>query len=226
MNFVITLTTFFLLVLAVQIAFSADSNLLRKNRDGEDPPDPPVPDTRLITSRVTKAHQVLHEGLEIYLGIAEKNLSYCLDRMFKRRQEYKDEFNQTISSYKKVFSFILDQHQEILVHNYAVGQFNKDKLDLCSVARYLSHQPELDEHRRTIMKRMSDALGYKCHPCTPYKRRQSGESKVPQTADIEINYLKPVVCNNSHTADPVMMMAITPSSTSRPESVPPGKNQN
>jgi len=40
------------------------------------------------------------------------------------------------------------------VHNYAIGQFDKDKLDLCSVARYLSHQTSVED-RGTILKRVS-----------------------------------------------------------------------
>ena len=35
------------------------------------------------------------------------------------------------------------------------------------------------------MKRMGDALGYRCHPCTPYKRKQHGVTYVPSIDGID-----------------------------------------
>ena len=61
---------------------------------------------------------------------------------------------------------------------------------MCSVARYLSHQHSVSD-RKTLMKRMGDALEYRCHPCTPYKRKQYGETKVPDTSNINPDGVSP-----------------------------------
>jgi len=45
---------------------------------------------------------------------------------------------------------------------------------------------------------MGDALGYRCHPCTPYKRREHGDTPVPNTENISPNGVSPeeslIVC--------------------------------
>jgi len=83
--------------------------------------------------------------LQQFLGFKDTDLGTYLNYLiYKRTEPFVDEYGQVIRVYKKVFRFIWEQHNETLVQNYAVGQFNKDKLDLCSVARYLSHQPTVD----------------------------------------------------------------------------------
>jgi len=122
--------------------------------------------------------------LQQYLEFKDLDLgTYLSHLIYKRTEPFKDEYGQVIRAYKKVFRFIWEQHNETLVQNYAIGQFDKDKLNLCSVARYLSHQPKV-EQRGTIMKRMGDALEYMCHPCTPYTPKQYSETVVPSTDGI------------------------------------------
>ena len=53
---------------------------------------------------------------------------------------YFDEYGEVISSYKELFSNIWKQYNETLCENYAAKQFEKDRLDLCSSAKFLSHQ--------------------------------------------------------------------------------------
>ncbi len=159
--------------------------------DGNLPSFPVVQDLRLQSSYIVDAHEVLREGLQQFLGFNYANLgTYLNDLIHKRTEPFVDEYGQVIRVYKKVLRFIWEQHNETLVQNYAVKRFNKDKLDLCSVARYLSHQPTV-EHRATIMKRMGDALGYRCHPCTPYTPKEHGETFVPSTDDIDPEGISP-----------------------------------
>lgn len=91
--------------------------------------------------------------------------------MRSQQEPFYDEFGQIITSYKKIFFFISEQVDEVAVGNYAIKQFDKDRHDLCSVARYLSHQIKYSGHK-TIIQRMGDALGSPCDPCIPYRRKQ------------------------------------------------------
>jgi len=103
--------------------------------------------------------------------------------IYNRTEPFIDENGQIIRNFKKVLRFIWEQHNETLVKNYKIREFNQDKLQLCSVARYLSHQPEVKE-RLTIIKRVGEALNYTCHPCTPYTPKQHSETFVPSIYDI------------------------------------------
>jgi len=151
------------------------------NRDGDLPTFPLQQDLRLKSSSIVNADEVLRKGLQQYLQFKDADLGTYLSHLIdKRRPPYTDEYGQIIQNYQKVFRFIWEQYNETLVQNYAIDQFNKDKLDLCSVARFLSHQSTVNQ-RETIMKRMGDALGYKCHPCTPYTPKQWSETIVPST---------------------------------------------
>lgn len=181
------------------------------------PKFPITTDLRRQSGNIAKAHEVLRKSLQEFLDFAEADLEIYLNQMIERVEPYIDEYGKEITIYKKVFSFILEQRQEVKVQNYAVSQFDKDKLDMCSVARYLSHQPAVKE-RRTLMKRMGDALGYRCHPCTPYKRRQYGETKVPDTNNISPDGVSPeeslIMCNSSSTLS-------TTGTTSQPSTTTP-----
>lgn len=117
-----------------------------------------------------------------FLDSDDADLGIYLSQMIQRTEPYINEYGQVIYNYKKVFRFISEQYNETVVQNYAVKQFDKDKLDLCSVARFLSHQPKIKD-RGSLMMRMGDSLQYRCHPCTPYKRRQYVETIVPKTDD-------------------------------------------
>jgi len=151
------------------------------NRDGDLPTFPLQQDLRLKSSSIVNADEVLRKGLEEYLQHKNSDLGTYLSYLInKRKLPFKDEYGQIIQNFKKVFRFIWEQYNETLVQNYAIDQFNKDKLDLCSVARFLSHQLTVNQ-RETIMKRMGDALGYKCHPCTPYTPKQWDETIIPST---------------------------------------------
>lgn len=108
----------------------------------------------------------------------------------KRIDPFVDEYGQEIRNYKKVLRFIWEQHNETLVHNYAITHFDKDKLDLCSAGRFLSHQTSV-QGRSTIMNRMSDALNYRCHPCTPYTPKQYDETTVPSISDTNLEGISP-----------------------------------
>lgn len=124
---------------------------------------------------------MIRKGLQEFLDFKDADLGTYLNHLIIQRTEpFVDEYGQVIRLYKKVFRFIWEQHNETLAHNYAVGQFDKDKLYLCSVARFLSHQSTV-EQRETIMKKMGDALKYRCHPCTPYTPKQYDETIIPST---------------------------------------------
>jgi len=156
----------------------------QRNRDGDLPTFPLQTDLRLKSFYIFNAHEVLRKALQQYLEFKELDLgSYLSHLIYKRTEPFKDEYGQDIRNYKKVFRFIWEQHNETLVQNYAIKQFDKDKLYLCSVARYLSHQPNV-EQRGTIMKRMGDALEYRCHPCTPYTPKEHDKTAVPSTDGI------------------------------------------
>lgn len=131
----------------------------------------------------------------------------------KRIEPFVDEFGQEIRNYKKVLRFIWEQHNETLVQNYAINHFDKDKLDLCSVARFLSHQTSVQD-RLTIMNRMSDALNYRCHPCTPYTPKQYYETTVPSTIDINLEGLSPeerlTLCKEPSDKDEVLANSSLP----------------
>ena len=143
------------------------------NRDDELPVFSPEPDLRRQSTNIANAHEVLRLTLQQYLDAKDSDLGVYLKSIRERPDPFQDEYGQVITSYKKVFLFISEQFDEFKTQNYAVNQYDKDKLHLCSVARYFSHQTSLKD-RQTLMKRMSDALDYKCHPCTPYKQKQYG----------------------------------------------------
>jgi len=115
-----------------------------------------------------------------------------LNFLIKNRTEpFVNEYGKVIRVYKKVFHFILEQYNETIVQNYATNQFEKDKLDLCSVARYLSHQQTVED-RQNLMKRMGDALEYRCHPCTPYRPKQFSETVIPNiSSGIDLDKVSP-----------------------------------
>ena len=128
--------------------------------------------------------KILRIGLQQFLEFREEDLGFYLNHVVVvKKPTFNDEYGREIRSYNKVFKFVWVQYNETLCKNYATDQYDVDKLDLCSVARFLSHQTTVID-RETIMKRMGDALGYKCHPCTPYKRKEFGGTVVPNTDDI------------------------------------------
>lgn len=162
-----------------------------KNRDGELPRFPPLQDLRLPSTSIGEAHEVLRRGLQQFLSSKDADLgAYLSNLIFQRIEPFIDEYGQEIDSYPKVFGFIWQQYNESLLENYAINQFDKDKLYLCGVARFLSHQTQVND-RRTIMKRMGDALGYKCHPCSPYNPKRYGETNVPNTDNVGQDGLSP-----------------------------------
>jgi len=157
-----------------------------RNRDGILPPFPIVKDTRPLSVQISDAHEILHTNLKPFLRWENSDLGTCLNYLiYKHTEPFVDEYGQIIRNYKKVFRFIWEQYNETLLNNYATRQYDKDKLDLCSVARYFSHQATV-ENRATIMKRMGDALRYRCHPCTPYTPKQYDETIVPSTDDLNL----------------------------------------
>ena len=179
----------------------------QRNRDGDLPKFPIVKDTRWQSVHVSDAHEVLSTNLKQFLRLENSDLGTCLNYLiYKHTEPFIDEYGQTIRNYKKVFRFIREQYNETLLLNYAIGKYEKDKLDLCSVARYLSHQPTV-ENRATVMKRMGDALGYRCHPCTPYTPKQYDETIVPSTDDLNPHEVSPeeilVLCKRNITDQPI-----------------------
>jgi len=146
-----------------------------------------VTDVRPLSTYIVNAHEILRKGLKQFLMFKETDLGTYLHFLVNKRIEpFVDEYGQEIRLYKKVLRFIWEQHNETLVQNYAINNFDKDKLDLCSVARFLSHQTSVKD-RSTIMNRMSGALKYRCHPCTPYTPKQYDETTVPSTSDINLD---------------------------------------
>jgi len=190
-----------------------------RNRDDVKPSFPLQEDLRLKKSNILKAHEILRNGLQDFLEFEEADLEIYLNYIvIVKNTTFKDEYGQEIHSYFKIFKFIWVQYNETLCQNYAINQYDVDVLDLCSVARFLSHQTTVKD-RGTIMKRMGDALGYKCHPCTPYKRKEYGGTVVPSTEDISsIEGLSPeqifVLCKDyDHRGQELMVSSTTPSTT-------------
>ena len=182
-------------------------------------------DQHPLSTKIIAAHEILRIGLKQYLDFEELDLGTYLSHMIQRAEPYVDEYGQAIRFYKKVFRFIWEQYNETLQHNYAINQFDKDKLDLCSVSRYLSHQSSVD-NRGTIMKNMSDALGYQCHPCTPYKAKQYGITIIPNSDGISLDEVTPeeilILCKKYQDEQPF------PSSvplTNSPNNTKSGKNK-
>ncbi len=170
----------------------------QKNREGIFPIAFAKTDIRRHSVSIVDAQNVLLGGLQQYLALPDADLGLYLRKMVERpkNEPYVDEYGHEIRHYKKIFRFIWKQYNETLVQNYAISQFNKDKLDMCSLARFLSHQP-IVKGRETIVKRMGKALNYTCHPCTPYKRKEHDETFVP---DIE------EICPNGFTPEESLML--------------------
>jgi len=173
------------------------------------------PDLRSVPAKIVAGNEVLRQGLQQFLEFQDLSLEIYLNETINRSEPFIDEYGEVITTYNKVFRFILEQYKELEVHNYAIGQFDKDKLDLCSVARYLSHQTHVED-RGTILKRMSSALGYRCHPCTPYKRRQHGNTIVPSTDGISPD-ISPeeslVLCSTTNSSKGISSTASTANNT-------------
>ncbi len=179
-----------LTIVAICVAQDLVTVLEGMNRDGKLPTSTLEADVLLPSISIVKAHEVLRKGLQQYLNVEDADFGTCLNQMIQRFEFFVDEYGQVIANYKKVFRFIWEQFNETVMHNYAVGQFDKDKLDLCSAARFLSHQQTV-VNRTTMIKRMSDALGYKCHPCTPYKRKQYDVTIVPKSDNSSYDEVTP-----------------------------------
>jgi len=191
-----------------------------RNRDDVKPTFPIQEDTRVKTFNILTAHQILRNGLQQFLEFKEADLeTYLKYIVVVKNTTFKDEYGQDIRSYRKMFKFIWVQYNETLCQNYAIKQYDEDKLELCSVARFLSHQTKVED-RGTIMKRMGDALGYKCHPCTPYKTKEHGGTVVPNTEDISpIEGLSPeqifLLCKDyDHHGQKIMVVSAAPGSYS------------
>ncbi len=171
------------------------------NRDEELPIFPIKEDPRLKSYNIVQGHEIIRKGLQQFLELREMDLGSYLNHIIETDLVFIDEYGKEIRSYYKVFSFIWIQYNETLCQNYAVRQFDKDKLDLCSVARYLSHKRTVKD-RETIVKRLGDTLEYTCHPCTPYKRKEYGETVVPSFDNINPNGVSPeeslILCNRGN----------------------------
>ena len=143
----------------------------RRNRDGQLPTLPPIIDLRRQSGAIVQAHEILRKSLQQFLDFQDRGLGTYLSYIINQLTEpFVDEYGKLITSYERVFRSILEQYNETQVQNYAIRQFENDKLDVCSVARFLSHQSAV-ENRVDLMKKVGDALGDRCHPCTPYKRK-------------------------------------------------------
>lgn len=146
-----------------------------KNRDDKKPKFPLKEDLRVKSTYIHKAHEILRIELEQLSELQNMDLGTYLSNMTKNDTTYYDEFGQEIRSYKDVWGFIWKQYNETLCENYAIKQFENDKLDLCSVSRYLFLQ---DEDRSTlIVERMEMALRSRCDSCFPYNRREPVETR-------------------------------------------------
>ncbi len=156
------------------------STLDKKNRDQKKPEFPLQVDLRIKSSFIYKAHEILRNGLVEFLRSKNHmDLGFYLRIMTQNNATYFDEHENIISSYSDVWRSIWKQYNETLCENYATKQFENDKLDLCSVARYLSHQLQLKYHHTTILERMRVALKInKCDTCLPYNRNDPGETIV------------------------------------------------
>ena len=174
-----------------------------RNRNGDRTTFPLKEDLRLKTFNIVKAHEILRKGLQQFLEFKEKDLGTYLHRISELNNNattYFDEYGRKIPSYNEIFDSIWVQHKEILCENYAIQQFDKDSLDLCSLARFLSHQPSVED-RQTLMKRTGDALGHSCHPCTPYKPlKQDGvKPNVPTDTEKILEKISKSLCKDSPT---------------------------
>jgi len=131
-------------------------------------------DLRIKSSFIHKAHEILRNGLEEFLEFKiHMDLGFFLNIMTQDNKSYYDEYGKVINSYIDVWSSIWKQYNETLCENYATKQFQNDILDLCSVAKYLSHQLPADP----ILKRMGAALMIKkCDTCLPYNKKYPGKS--------------------------------------------------
>ncbi len=156
----------------IQTEKCTDMMLNEKNRDGDLPAYPLKDDYRRQPSNIVKAHEILCKGLQQFLDFTETDLGTFLAHIIQTDPTFVDEYGQEIRSYHKIISWIWLQHNETVCKNYAITNYENDKLDLCSIARFLSHQPKVEERV---------ALGYRCHPCTPYKRKEYGENVAPNT---------------------------------------------
>ena len=205
------------------------------NRDGN-MPEYPLPEVLpRKASQISKANEIVRKGLQQFLDLEDKNLGVYLSYILNKDPPFLDEYGQEITFYSKILEAIWQQYNETLCNNYAINKYDQDKLDLCSVARFLSHQPAV-EGRITIMKRMGDALEYRCHPCTPYKRNLYGETTPPSTEGISQD-ISPeeivILCRNyDHRGDLIEDTTTSTSkvpsfttqavSTSRPNIIPSG----
>jgi len=189
----------------------------QNNRDGNKPPFPL--DSVILhikASNIVKAHEIFRKGLQQFLEREDKDLGAYLNYVLTEDQPFIDEYNQEITSYYKILNFIWRQYNETLCKNYAVKKYDVDKLDMCSVARFLSHKPAVQD-RRTIMKRMGDALEYRCHPCTPYKRKEYLENIAPNTDNISPEGVSPeeslILCKDFDHRGETIMASTTTSTT-------------
>lgn len=177
-------------------------------------------DFRRETELITNAHEVLRVALRQFLNMRDMNLAEYLKEVRSQNESFfVDELGETIKSYKKVFSFVLDQVEEVELGNYAVKQFAKDRHDLCSIARYLSHQV-LYADRKTIIKRMGDALGQACDPCTPYKRLQHANEVAINTIDEKRHKCRHKINNSKNiTSDSTANLSIVTTSPTSSEPI-------
>jgi len=123
------------------------------NRDGN-MPEYPLPEVLpRKASQISKANEIVRKGLQQFLDLEDKNLGVYLNYILNKDPPFLDEYGQEITFYSKILEAIWQQYNETLCNNYAVNQYDQDKLDLCSVARFLSHQPAVQDRISLYLKR-------------------------------------------------------------------------
>jgi len=148
-----------------------------KNRDNKSPEFPLQEGFRTRSSFIYKAHKIILNGLEVLFNLTHLSLGMHLSYMTQTTKPYYNENGLIISSYKDVWNIIWKQYNETLCENYATKQFENDKLDLCSVARYVFHQIKLKNLTSSIVEKMGVALMIKrCDICLPYNRNGFSET--------------------------------------------------
>ena len=104
-------------------------------------------DYRRQPSNIVKAHEIVCKGLQQFLDFTETDLGTYLAHIIQTDPTFVDEYGQETRSYNKIISCIWLQHNLTVCKNYAITNYENDKLDLCSIARFLSHQPKAEDRK-------------------------------------------------------------------------------
>ena len=113
-----------------------------KNRNDLKPSFPFKENQRQWPSSILKARGILRKGLQQFLEVRKDDLETYLTHIIESDIQYflKTNTIKRFVSTTKCFNSFWTQFNEKVCENYAIKEYDIDKLDQCNVAKFLTTQ--------------------------------------------------------------------------------------